>query len=331
MTLRPAKPTVCAAILALACLAIGGGILSAATLYRTHFTHGGHYYPTGSLGNDLYADFESRTNSRGRTPFAGWHWVWTNYNANVPGVIGWNTNSMLFKNGTLATGASACAPWNIVASPNYGLCRVTMLTRRIGVSAGHYWGQYSLTNPITTTNPVIFLSSSNTLSTNSVQALLGGTIFNYSLLSTSAPVEDRYYFLLSNNVASGIEPMRIASPLTAATNSGPLQAYMPPADSYYPGYTICSHGCVAPHNGFTHTEPEGTEVSWHIGGDSGSSPFIIISNECLYTGGWTYAPASSDLVAAVATINNWAGLDTNSPDNQLRFFPLTNYTTWPYP
>lgn len=310
--------------------------------YRTHFI-GGHYYPDGSLGRALYEDFASRTNGRGRTTNQGWHWVWTNYNPNVPAPIGWNTNSLLFKDGVLATGASACSPWNGVCNPSFGMDRVTMLTRRIGVSAGHYWGQYSLTNPVTGTNltapgTLTFLGRSNTLHTNAIQALLGGTVLNWTLLSTNAPTEDRYYYLLSNNLPDAVETMRVINPLpTIDTNwnyTGLFTDWLAAGDYSFPGLTVCQHGCVAPHNGFFHYEHSGSTnpVAWHIPGDSGSPAFIIVSNECLYTGGWTYAYASEDLVKAIHTINVWAGLDTNSPDNQLRYGPsLTNWPAWPYP
>lgn len=305
------------------------------TAYRTWFTHGA-YYPADSLGYALFTDFQARTNGRGRAEYAGWHWVWNDYQMNTPGPITWNTNSLLFRNGVLATGATACVPWNEVAAPSLSLDRVTMLTRRIGVSAGHYWGQYSLTNPLLPEASLIFLGRSNALHTNAVQAVLGGTELNWTLLDTNGPTEDRYYYILSNALPADVETMRVVSPLKALTNINvnPLHPWLPAGEpqAYIPNYTLCHHGCLAPHNGFTHTEHVAEPTGWHVGGDSGSPAFIILSNECFYTGGWTYSYASEDLPKAIHTINVWLGLNTNSADNQLRYGPsLTNFPVWPYP
>lgn len=331
MTSTRKKSTVWRIIGAALSLAIVGGISAAGfTAVRTWFIRG-YYYPQGSLGRVLNEDFAARTNGKPRTAFDGWQWVWSGYNPNTLATsLRWNTNSLLFRDGTLATGATACAPYNGLAWPNPGMARITLLTRRIGVTAGHYWANYSITNPLATHSNIIFLGRTNSLHSIPIQAWVGGTALDWTLTATNGNAEDRYYVILSNAVPDDVEPMRIATPLAVMTNYlSPAHPYLDAADSAFPGLTICQHGCVAPHVGYTHEEYG--NLGWHVGGDSGSPPFIIVSNECLYTGGWTYAYASEDLPKAIQTINAAFGFDTNDVANQLRFVSLTNFPLWPYP
>ena len=110
------------------------------TAFRTHWRWGA-YYPAESLDHVLREDFHSRTNGRGRGYQSGWHWVWLQSGLTLSASNAvWNTNSLLFKNGALATGASAMVYQNerVVPAGTTGFERFCMLTRRIGVAHGHH-------------------------------------------------------------------------------------------------------------------------------------------------------------------------------------------------
>lgn len=296
--------------------------------------------PVLSLFDALWAEWASRTNA-GLGYQSGWHWVWQNADAVGDSSPAWNTNSILFKDGSLATGATAIEYWNEASLPagNAGIMRFTMLTKRIGITAGHYFdpARY-LTNPVTTGSNLVFIGRTNIKHRLPVQAIVGGWA-DWTLMGggTNA-IEDRAYVLLSNNIPDDVEVMRIATPFATRTNlSGGVNAdyvwvpYVAPtwASQPFPGFTVCQHFCVGRHNADTHYEyTSGTPIGFHVSGDSGSSAFIILSNECFYTGGWTYETSSGDMVKAVQVINAWAGLDTNSPANQLQFYSLTNFPSW---
>lgn len=302
-------------------------------------------FPNGpSLFDALWAEWAARTNA-GRGYQSGWHWVWQNADAVGDSSPAWNTNSILFKDGTLATRATAIEYWNEASLPagNAGLARFTMLTKRIGVTAGHVFAaniseNRYLTNPVTTSSNLVFIGTNNVKHKIAIQAIVGGWS-DWTLMGggTNA-IEDRAYVLLSNNIPDDIEVMRIATPFAIRTNqSGGVATadvwapYVAPTWGLeaFPGFTVCQHFCVGRHNADTHSEyTDGTPIGFHVGGDSGSPAFIILSNECFYTGGWTYEQSSGDMVKAVQVINAWAGLDTNSPANQLQFYSLTNFPPW---
>ena len=294
-----------------------------------------------SLHDALTAEWASRTNA-GRGYELGWHWVWQNADAVGDSSPVWNTNSILFKDSTLATGATAIEYWNEASLPagNAGVMRFTMLTKRIGVTAGHYFdpSRHYLTNPFTTSSNLVFIGRTNAKHRLPVQAIVGGRT-DWTLMGggTNA-IEDRAYVLLSNNIPDDVEVMRIATPFATRTDlSGGVVAdyvwapYVAPTwgQEAFPGFTVCQHFCVGRNNADTHYEyTDGTPIGFHAPGDSGSPAFIILSNECLYTGGWTYEQSSGDMVKAVQVINAWAGLDTNSAANQLQFYSLTNFPSW---
>jgi hypothetical protein len=305
------------------------------TAFRTHWRWGA-YYPAESLDHVLREDFHSRTNGRGRGYQSGWHWVWLQSGLTLSASNAvWNTNSLLFKNGALATGASAMVYQNerVVPAGTTGFERFCMLTRRIGVAHGHHHATpYYLTNALTTSSNLVFVSSNNVVHRVGITAIYGG-FTDWTLMGDPTnTIEDHSYVVLSSDLPAGVETMRIATPLATNGNIGlGCSIYLNPDNAaYFPGYTVCQHMCIAPHVGYTHDEYVGSPTGWHVLGDSGSPAFILLDNECLYTGGWTYSSATADLLKAIAVINNHHTFDTNDAANQLRFVSLTNWPSWPY-
>lgn len=309
------------------------------SLYRTNFRFGS-YQEVGTLGDYLFEDYSHRTNG-GSAYQAGKQWVWS------LSTLNWNTNSILYRDGVRARGATAMIYNNEYSCFEFcGQRRYCMLTKHIGISAGHIIRDdriFTLTNPMYYGGSnLVFVSITNGLRYYPGAYIVGGVSNSLSLaddminLTNSAWNYDFSFCILTNGLADDVESMRIAKPFYTNivsdinTLKEPFVPYVNrqlngAPDIALPVFIICQHWCIGRVSYDYHDEYVHNPFFWP--GDSGSPRFILYSNECVFVGGSiSYQWMSDAIVRKVDAINAYFGFNTNDPANQLQYVWLTN---WP--
>lgn len=227
----------------------------------------------------------------------------------------WNTNSLLFKNGVAARGVTAIGVAQELGATSTQL-HFTLLTKRVAVTAGHWFHQGAGTNEsdvIETRNqPVYFMTLSNTLVTQYVARVYvwwdGG--------------KDKAYFWFTNDVPDSITPMRIAT----ASNYYASTAYNVKAGTNGDGATL-----YADQDGNVYGQAgigmrPGILTSTPYAGDSGSSWFFIgTNNEAVFYQSVSSSYTDDTAIQRIKTITTTEGVDTNSTGQSPQFIDISNY------
>jgi hypothetical protein len=217
MTLRPPNNyRVYGIIAALACLAMGGGNLSAATLtaYRTHFTHG-YYVAPGSLDEHLWEQWEARTN--GRQPLILSNITMVNWNTAHSAV--WNTNWYFYGNTENYTAQSHVRTND--ADGWWTWRKSTVLSRVLILGSGHAMCYDHTTGTCGSNNWFLFLDATNGQHWRRVIHGLSrgsdGTFTNYPAYPAEYPYGDRYLAVLNEPLPTNVGTMKIVT-LDVLTN-----------------------------------------------------------------------------------------------------------------
>lgn len=222
----------------------------------------------------------------------------------------WNTKSLLARDGVLSRGATAISPaQGLGAYPSQ--IKFTLITKRIAITSGHYFGQGPGTNNLdvieTRNQPVYFLTANNLVVTQycaRIYAFFDG--------------EDRAYAWFTKDVPDSIKPMRIVKlgPLLG------LSAFWAKLGRQDLGGTVaaCQHGYAlsmlsgGPNPFFTHGI---------VAGDSGSTLFIVLPNEIAFVGSFSSTLLGTNFLNRLNFITAREGADTNRLQPQ--FYDLSGY------
>lgn len=214
----------------------------------------------------------------------------------------WNTNSVLYSNGVAATGITGIGVAQSLGATSTQT-RFTLLTRRIAVTAGHYFTYQGTNDMVETRNqPVYFLTLSNTLVTQFVARV-------YAYFDTG---RDKAYLWFTNDVPDSITPLRIAQ---NGIYFG-LEAYTSKCgtNTFDGAFYANQDGYV---NQFTLTRT-GLRQGSPYPGDSGSTCFFIgTNNEAIFVTTISSAPTDAVTIQRIKTITETEGLDTNTYAPQL--------------
>ena len=255
----------------------------------------GVFHPQDSLGYALETNYFATTNRLARYNPANDTLLIGPYASPAnPVGLSWNTNSIF----TGRRGVTAISIAQFGATCN----RLCLVTRRHAVGLAHYGG---MTNGL----PVFFMGTNNTLHpmiTSNVWSAFG---------STNAADEDLEVITFTQDVPDDVQPARVAGPLTNSWRF--LSSFFPPPPAVNRQFAVCQHGyvgmCGQPH-------PGGAVCGQ--GGDSGSTGFIILGNELLYTGVFSSKP-SPFMQQKINELTLSLGLRTN--DYQMKVVNLTNF------
>lgn len=268
-------------------------IPSSAQLAPAGRTFAGTFYPAQSLGYALETNYFARTNAIGNynpatdQPWTGY--VWGNTNIARYRL---NTNSVLYGK----QGATSISVAQFGGTVN----RLCLVTPRHAVGLAHY----------------------GTPSAGSLVWFMGTNGAVHGMTTSHAFASDLGEQLevvtFTQDVPADVQPARVIGPLTNAWQF--IQSFFPPAPAISRQLAICQHGyvgvCGQPH-------PGGAVCGQ--GGDSGSTGFIMLGDELLYTGVFSSKP-SPFMQQKINELTLRLGLQTN--DYQMRIFNLTNYPKW---
>ena len=277
------------------CLASWTVLGDAANVTPAGASFEGVFYPENSLGYALETSYAARTNSiSGYNPATDQ--PWTPYKWGSTNLSGYrlNTNSVIYGR----RGATSIS----VAQFNATVNRFCLVTRRHAVGLAHY-GMPGKGN-------VVWFMGTN------------GAVHGMKVASAFASElgEQLEVVAFTRDVPGDVEVARVIGPLTNAWQF--LQSFFPPAPFPARQLAVCQHGyvgvCGQPH-------PGGAVCGQ--GGDSGSTGFIMLGNELLYTGVFSSKP-SPFMQQKIDELSLEMGLHTN--DYQMRVVTITNYPKWPY-
>jgi hypothetical protein len=222
----------------------------------------------------------------------------------------WNPKSLLARDGVLSRGATAISPGQALgAYPSQ--IKFTLITRRLAVTSGHYFGQGPGTNNLNVVErryqPIYFLTANNLVVTQYCTRL-------YAFYDG----EDRAYAWFTNDVPAAITPMRILK-------SGSLLGQAALA-SKIGGHNLdgvlaaCQHGCalsllnVATNPFYTHSI---------VAGDSGSTLFLVLSDETVFVGNVSATGLGTNFLNRINAITAAEGADPTR--YQPQFYDLSGY------
>jgi len=261
-------------------------------------TFGGIFYPTNSLGYALETNYFARTNAIAHynaatdQPWTGYRWG----NTNLAGYT-LNTNSVIY--GRRGATSISVAQFNATAN------RLCLVTRRHAVGIAHYGG-------VTNGYVVWFMGTNGAphgMVTSNVWTAFG---------ATNGLGEDLEVVTFTRDVPEDVQHARVIGPLTNAWQF--IHSFLPPPPAVSRQLAVCQHGyvgvCGQPH-------PGGAVCGQ--GGDSGSTGFIMLGDELLYTGVFSSKP-SPFMQQKINDLTLSLGLRTN--DYQMQVVNLTNYPKW---
>lgn len=259
-------------------------------------TFGGIFYPTNTLGYALETNYFARTNAISHYNPAT-DQPWTGY---VPGSTNiaryrLNTNSVLYGK----RGATAISVAQFGATVN----RLCLVTRRHAVGLAHYGDPSN--------GGLVWFMGTNGV----VHGMTASVGFSSGL------GEQLEVVTFTQDVPADVETARVIGPLTNAWQFI-ASFFPPPPPDVTRQLAVCQHGyvgvCGQPH-------PGGSICGQ--GGDSGSTGFIMLGDELLYTGVFSSKP-SPFMQQKLNELTLRLGLRTN--DYPLQIVNLTNYPKWPY-
>ena len=259
---------------------------------------GGVYYPTNSLGYALETNYHACTNAISRynpgtdQPWTGYQWASTNV-----AHYALNTNSVIYGK----RGATSISVAQFNSTPN----RLCLVTRRHAVGLAHYGG--------VTNGYVVWFMGTNGLMHGMITSNVW-TDFN----STNSEAEQLEAVTFTADVPADVQPARVIGPLTNAWQF--IESFFPPPPAISRQLAVCQHGyvgvCGQPH-------PGGAVCGQ--GGDSGSTGFIMLGDELLYTGVFSSKP-SLFMQQKINELTVSLGLRAN--DYQMQVVTITNYPKW---
>ena len=257
-------------------------------------TFDGIFYPTNSLGYALETNYFARTNAIPHyDPATDRPWTgYTPFSTNLARV---RLNPASVIHGRRGAAAISVAQFGSTMN------RLCLVTRRHAVGIAHY-GQPS-------PGSVVWFIGTNGL----VHGLTVATSFASEL------GEQLEVVAFTRDVPADVPPARVIGPLTNAWQF--LASFFPPG-TVSRQLAVCQHGyvgvCGQPH-------PGGSICGQ--GGDSGSTGFILLGDELLYTGVFSAKP-SPFMQQKIDELSLRLGLRPN--EYQLQIVNLTNYPRWPY-
>ena len=257
-------------------------------------TFGGVFFPANSLGYALETNYAARTNAIPHYN-AATDQPWTRYETGSTNIARYrlNTNSVLYGK----RGATSIS----VAQFNATMNRLCLVTKRHAVGLAHYG--------VPANGGMVWFMGTN--------GIVHGMTVSKAFASDLG--EQLELVTFTQDVPGDVQPARVIGPLTNAWQF--MQSFFPPPPAVSRQLAVCQHGyvgvCGQPH-------PGGAVCGQ--GGDSGSTGFIMLGDELLYTGVFSSKP-SPFMAQKINELTLSLRLRTN--DYQLQVVNLTNYPQWP--
>ncbi len=257
-------------------------------------------FPTNTLAYALETNYVARTNAiPGYNPATDQPWTGYAWGSTNVGRYRLNTNSVIY--GRRGATSISVAQFNATAN------RLCLVTPRHAVGLAHYGG--------VTNGHLVWFMGTNGL----VHGMVTSNVWT-DFGSTSGNGEQLEVVTFTRDVPADVQPARVIGPLTNTWQF--IHSFLPSPPAASRQLVVCQHGyvgvCGQPHPG---------GVICGQGGDSGSTGFIMLGDELLYTGAFSSKP-SPFMQQKINDLTLGLGLRTN--DYQMQVVMLTNYPKWPH-